>query len=85
MHPHSGVTIFNTGVSRLNTHSTTALDTGIQRQYKAKDGHSFLPTETVIWQCSTESQEDLFQGNFADNNTIRLDRFVAVHDKNSLG
>jgi len=36
----------------------------------------------MVWQCSTEGHEDLFPGNFANNNTIRLEGFVTVHDKN---
>jgi len=26
--------------------------------------------ETVVWQCFTVGHKDLFQGNFANNNTI---------------
>jgi len=28
-----------------------------------------LAYETMVWQCFTEGHEDLFQGNFANNNT----------------
>jgi len=30
---------------------------------------TFLACETMIWQCSTEDHEGLFQGNFANDNT----------------
>jgi len=44
----------------------------------------------MVWQCSTEGHGDLlrldlFQGNFANNNTIRLEGFMTVNDENSLG
>jgi len=39
----------------------------------------------MVWQCSAEGHEDLFQGIFAKNNTILLERFVIVHDENSPG
>jgi len=29
----------------------------------------FFACETMVWQCFTEGHEDLFQGNFANNNT----------------
>jgi len=29
----------------------------------------FIAYKTTVWQCFTEGQEDLFQGNFA-NNTV---------------
>jgi len=44
-----------------------------------------LVYKTMVWQCSAECHEDLFQGNFAYNNTILLEGFVTVHDKNSPG
>jgi len=34
-----------------------------------KDSHIVFAYEAMVWQCSTEGHEDLFQGNFADNNT----------------
>jgi len=39
----------------------------------------------MFWESSTEGHEDLFQGNFANNNTIVLEGFVTVHEENSLG
>jgi len=39
----------------------------------------------MVWQCSAEGHEDLFQDNFAKNNTILLEGFVIVHDENSPG
>jgi len=30
---------------------------------------TFFAYETMVLQCSTENYEDLFQGNFANNNT----------------
>jgi len=39
----------------------------------------------MVWQCSTKSHEDLFQGNFANNSTIQLEGFVTVHVENLLG
>jgi len=49
-----------------------------------KDGHIFC-LRNDGYQCSVEGHEDLFQGSFANNNTIRLKGFMTVHDKNSLG
>jgi len=34
---------------------------------------------------STEDHEDLFQGNFATNNTICLEGFVEVYNENTQG
>jgi len=39
----------------------------------------------MVWQCSAEGHEDLFQGNFSKNNTTLLEGFVIVHDENSPG
>jgi len=30
---------------------------------------AFFAYKTMVWQGSTENHEDLFQGNFANNNT----------------
>jgi len=55
-----------------------------------KDSHIFV-YKTMVWQCSTKGHDDedlfrldLFQGNFANNNTIRLGGFATVHHENSL-
>jgi len=39
----------------------------------------------MVWQSSAEGHQDLYQGNFANNNTILLEGFVTVQDENSLG
>jgi len=44
------------------------------------DCHIFA-CETMVWRCFSAGHEDLFQGNFANNN-IRLEGFVTVHDEN---
>jgi len=46
---------------------------------------TFFAYKTMVWQCSTEGHGDLLQGNFANNNTIRLGVFVTVCDENSIG
>ena len=39
----------------------------------------------MVWQCSTEGPKGFFQNNFANDNIIQLEGFVAVNDENSQG